>query len=109
MTRLLVLLLALFHGWGSFANAVSISHAGAFWSDAGNAAHAPHSPHHDHDAGSEGGHDGADHSHDKMGLPPEDALAALSPGRHRSAARPEPFCPLFSFAFERPPKQLPLS
>lgn len=118
LARLLIVLFALMHGWGSFANVVSSSHDPAAWSEPGSALVEAHFLHHGHshedfgtdDGGSENlnGHNAADHSHDKPNLPRNGAQVAMAATDDWSLADPVPFHPAPYFAFDRPPKILPL-
>ncbi len=119
LARLLIVLVALLHGWGSYASAVSSSsHDPVAWSGHGGALAETLSTHHGHshddpgidDGGPESpnGHDAADHGHDKSNLPRNGAQAAMSSTDdwslvHRVSNYPAPY-----FAFDRPPKPLPL-
>lgn len=116
--RLLIVLFALIHGWGSYASVVSSSHDPVAWSEPGSALVEAHSATHGHnhdepetdDGGSESpnGHNAADHSHDKPNLPRSGAQAAMASADDWRLVHQVPFYPAPYFAFDRPPKHLPL-
>lgn len=115
--KLLVVLVALLHGWASLSSLASSSHDPTAWAGHDDALlHAAQSDHghaHDEHDGNAGydqhGQHVADHSHDKPNVPdscgyegrrmPDSWAAAL-----HAAARPAP-----CFPFERPPRSLSLS
>lgn len=118
LARLLIVLVALLHGWGSYASAVSSSHDPVAWSEHGSALAETLSPHHGHshddpgtgDGGPESpnGHDAADHTHDKSNLPRNGAQAAMAATDDWSLVHQVPLYPAPYFAFDRPPRPLPL-
>jgi hypothetical protein len=118
LVRLVIVLVALTHGWGSCASAVSFSHDPAFWAERAGAAAESRSPDHDHGHGEsppdgeepelQGGHDAADHSHDKPALGRNAAHFAASPTNDWNSACPAAPYPSPLFAFDRPPRHLSL-
>ena len=110
----MIVLLALVHGWGSYASVVSSSHDRAFWSGPGEAALEVFGSGHGHshddpeaeigDPEREGGHNAADHSHDKPNLPRNGAQAAMAAADDWSPVDQAPLHPAPYFAFDRPPK-----
>ncbi len=118
LARLLIVLVALFHGWGSYASVVSSSHDPIFRSHGGGAPLAALSSGHDHghdesateygDSESSSGHDAADHSHDKPDLRRSDGCAVVTPADDWGVAHHVPPYPAPMFEFDRPPKSLPM-
>jgi hypothetical protein len=118
LARLLIVLFALIHGWGAYASVISSSHDPVAWSEPASALADANSPHHGHshddigtdDGGSEGlnGHNAADHSHDKPNLPRSGAQAAIASADDWNPTGQVPLRPAPYFAFDRPPKPLPL-
>lgn len=114
----MIVLLALVHGWGSYANAASSSHDPAYWSGPGEAALEARGSGHGHshdelvaeigDPERQGGHNSADHSHDKPSLPRSGAQAAIVAAGDWSPVDQVPLHPAPCFAFDRPPKCFPL-
>ncbi len=122
MARLLVLMLALLHGWGGIANAASTSHDMAAWSGHDNATLlASQSGGHDHDHNHDGpevdgdnnghqhGHHAADHSHDKPNLSGDKTLAVVKLQQCWRLSLAALAYPAPCFSFERPPKKLSMS
>lgn len=118
MARLMIVLFALIHGWGSYANAVSSSHDRAFRPGTGVAALEVHVSGHGHshdvpkadDEGSERptGHNAADHSHDKSGLPRDSGQASIALSGDWGLVCQAPPYPAPYFDFDRPPRRLSL-
>jgi len=114
MARLVIVLFALIHGWGSYAKAVSSSHDRAFRSDPGVAALEVHVGGHGHshevrtaddgDSERHSGHDAADHSHDKSNLPRNGAQETIGATEDWSLDHQVPPYRAPFFAFDRPPK-----
>ncbi|MBX9906198.1 MAG: hypothetical protein K2Y31_17780 [Burkholderiales bacterium] len=119
LAKFLVVLVMLFHSWGSYANISSSSH-----DPANRSAHysapfeaGPEHNEHSHDdpdssdqsAGHQHVHNAADHSHDKSNLPLNIALASTPPQDVWGTALPVPVHPAPYFVFERLPKHLPIS
>lgn len=131
LVRLVVVLVALAYGWGSFATVISTAHDPARWAGHDNApllaaqsaAHDhDHDHHHDHDAPEtyapqsdapqgdhQHGHHGADHSHDKSAVPRTETRAVVSLPESWDAAPLLPAYPAPCFAFERPPKRVSMA
>lgn len=115
--RMMVLVVALFHGWLASASVVSSSHDSialpAHHSDessmhAGGHGHSHDEPEPDeHDAGHRHGHNAADHSHDKLDVPRAGVHAALQSNETWRAVAQTRVDPGPSFPFERPPKTIP--
>ncbi len=119
LARLLIVVIALSHAGVSFANLVSVSHLPTTSQEHDGAVLASqlHDHEHSHDLDEEGkgqggvhahGHDASDHCHDKPNLPPDDARALVRPAESWDALVRAPAYPPASFAFERPPKKLPI-
>lgn len=118
LARLLFVFVALLHGWASYASVASASHDPVVWSEHGSALIEAQSPHHGHshddsgtdDGGPESpnGHNAADHSHDKPNLPRNGSQAVIASTGDWSLVHQVPLYPAPYFAFDRPPKHLPL-
>jgi ABC-type nickel/cobalt efflux system permease component RcnA len=117
VTRIFIVLIALFYGYMAYANVVSTSHDPTGHDNAQLAASDAGGHDHDHDthsnegggAGHQHGQHTSDHSHDKSNLPnnASNTLVKIPVTWNKSAQTsgyPEP-----CFFFERPPKQLPVS
>lgn len=119
LAKFLVVLMMLFHSWGSYANISSSSHDPANWSGHNSALFETgtedHEHSHDHpdsqdrSAGHQHVHNAADHSHDKSNLPRNVVLASVPPKDGWGTALPVPIHPAPYFVFERPPKHLPIN
>lgn len=114
---MMVLIVALFHGWLACASVVSSSHDSIpmpahhgedFSTHAGGHGHSHDEPDPNaHDAGHKHGHNAADHSHDKLDVPRDDVYIALHANEIWRAAAPQRVDPGPSFPFERPPRTIP--
>lgn len=119
LAKFLVVLVMLFHSWGSYASISSSSHDPENWSAHNSALFEAGPEHHEHShddpdsqdrsAGHQHAHNAADHSHEKSSLPRNVAAASGSPKDVWGTALRVPIHPAPCFAFERPPKQLPIN
>ena len=118
MARILIALVAVFHGWVSYAGIVSASHDPAVWSVHGQLpllAEADDDEHgHPHDGadgqagdGHQHGHNAADHSHDKPNVPRGNGHPVVSPTDVWLAAHPASAYASPHYPFERPPRTVP--
>ena len=119
LAKFLVVLVMLFHSWGAYANISSSSHDPEKWFGYNSALLEAGPEHHEHShddpdsqdrsAGHQHVHNAADHSHDKSNLPRNAALASAPQKDVWSTALRVPIHPAPCFAFERPPKPLPIN
>jgi ABC-type nickel/cobalt efflux system permease component RcnA len=118
LAKFLVVLVMLFHSWGAYANISSSSHDPANWSGHHSTLEAgPEHHEHSHDdpdpqdhgAGHQHVHNAADHSHEKSSLPRNVAAASATLKEVWSTVLRVPIHPAPCFAFERPPKHLPIN
>ncbi len=118
--RLLVVMVALFQGWASYASIVSLSHDAGNWPTHERAllAAESHGTEHSHDDDEpqtddrgvlhQHGHNAADHSHEKPSLPRSAVQPALSAAEVWRASLHVLAYPAPCFVFERPPQFLPV-
>lgn len=119
LAKFLVVLVMLFHSWGSYANISSSSHDPANWSVHNSTLLEAGPEHHEHShddpdsqdrsAGHQHVHNAADHSHDKSNLPRNIVLTPVTPKDVWGTALRVPIHPAPYSAFERPPKHLPIN
>lgn len=118
LARILIALIAVFHGWVSYAGMVSASHDPAVWSTHAQVpllAEADEDEHgHRHDGadgqpgeGHQHGHNAADHSHDKPNVPRSNGHPFVSTTDVWIAAHPESAYASPHYPFERPPRTVP--
>ncbi len=119
LAKFLVVLVMLFHSWGSYANISSSSHDPANWSGHNSTMLEAGPEHHEHNhddpdsqdrsAGHQHVHNAADHSHDKSNLPRNAAVVSTPQKDVWGTALRVPIHPAPYFVFERPPKHLPIN